>query len=435
MIKEALTIEIENVKEFIDEKTFDTIKPEVFSAFEMLHKKSGPGNEYLGWLDLPFNIPESEIQAIEKLAVEIRQHADVFVNIGIGGSYLGARAVIDALSHHFSGQLDFKPKIYFAGQNISSDYLYDLIEMIRNKNVCLSVVSKSGTTTEPAIAFRILKGVLEKEIGSERARHRIIATTDREKGALRRLAEIEGYRTLTIPGDIGGRFSVLTPVGLLPIAVSGIDIREILKGARHMAELSQANDPLGNPCMVYASIRNLLYRQGKSIEVLASFEPALHFIGEWWKQLFGESEGKNGKGIFPASADFSTDLHSMGQLIQDGARNIFETFLIVEKAKRTISIQSESDDFDGLNFLGGKTLEFINMKAYEGTALAHRTGAVPNLTIRLPALTPYWMGQLLYFFEISAALSGYILGVNPFDQPGVEMYKRNMFRLLGKPGF
>lgn len=435
MNEDVLQFNDDNVKPFVSDNDIKQIQPEILYAFDLLHSRRGPGNSFLGWLDLPSKMLGEESNTIKTIASEIRERAEAFVSIGIGGSYLGAKAVIEALAHHFAAELNTRLKIYFAGHQLSGSYLCDLLDVIQNKKIWLNVISKSGTTTETALAFRILKHHLEDTLGKNVARQQIIATTDKSNGALRKIATHEGYRTFIIPDDVGGRFSVLSAVGLLPIAVAGIDIDELLVGARNMAQLSQDSDVNKNPCLKYAAYRNLLYRKSKSIELLACFEPSLYFIGEWWKQLVSESEGKDGKGIFPTSVNFSTDLHSMGQLLQDGKRNVFETFLIVEQKKQTVMINEEDKDFDGLNYLSGKTMDFINQKAYEGTALAHTEGRIPNMTIQLPKLSAYWLGQLLYFFEKAVAVSGYVLGVNPFNQPGVDAYKNNMFKLLGKPGY
>lgn len=435
MSEDVLQFNDDNVKPFVSDNDIKQIQPEILYAFDLLHSRRGPGNSFLGWLDLPSKMLGEESNTIKTIASEIRERAEAFVSIGIGGSYLGAKAVIEALAHHFAAELNTRLKIYFAGHQLSGSYLCDLLDVIQNKKIWLNVISKSGTTTETALAFRILKHHLEDTLGKNVARQQIIATTDKSNGALRKIATHEGYRTFIIPDDVGGRFSVLSAVGLLPIAVAGIDIDELLVGARNMAQLSQDSDVNKNPCLKYAAYRNLLYRKSKSIELLACFEPSLYFIGEWWKQLVSESEGKDGKGIFPTSVNFSTDLHSMGQLLQDGKRNVFETFLIVEQKKQTVMINEEDKDFDGLNYLSGKTMDFINQKAYEGTALAHTEGRIPNMTIQLPKLSAYWLGQLLYFFEKAVAVSGYVLGVNPFNQPGVDAYKNNMFKLLGKPGY
>jgi len=405
----------------------------------MLHNKTGLGNDFLGWVDLPNNYDKEEFARIKKAAEKIKSDSDVLVVIGIGGSYLGARAAIECLGHSFRNNLNKEerktPEIYFAGNNISSTYLIDLLDVIKDKDVSLNVISKSGTTTEPAIAFRVLKEFLENKYGKDEAAKRIYATTDAKKGALKQVSDEEGYETFVIPDDVGGRFSVLTPVGLLPIAVAGIDIDAIMTGAND-ARVDFNNSNLEeNDCYQYAVVRNILHKKGKDIELLVNYEPSLHYLSEWWKQLYGESEGKDQKGLFPASVDFSTDLHSMGQYVQDGKRILFETVLNVEKPRRVLNLKEEANDLDGLNYLSGKTLDFVNEKAFQGTLLAHTDGQVPNLLINIPTLDEYNFGYLVYFFEKACGISGYLLGVNPFNQPGVEAYKKNMFALLGKPGF
>lgn len=408
-------------------------------AHNMLHNKTGAGNDFLGWIDLPVNYDKEEFNRVKAAAKRIRENSDVFIVIGIGGSYLGARAVIEALGHSFYNMLPKEkrqgPEIYFVGNNISGTYVQHLLDLIEGKDISVNVISKSGTTTEPGIAFRIFKKYVEEKYGKEEAKKRIFATTDKEKGALRTLANEEGYETFIIPDDVGGRFSVLTPVGLLPIAVAGIDIDKLMEGAKDGREEYQNEDFESNIAYQYAIVRNILYRKGKQIEILANYEPSLHFISEWWKQLYGESEGKDQKGIFPASVDFSTDLHSLGQYVQDGSRILFETILNVEKPKLDITLEAEETDLDGLNYLAGKTMSFVNNNAFKGTLLAHVDGGVPNLVITIPEINEYYIGKLLYFFEKACGISGYLLGVNPFDQPGVEAYKKNMFALLGKPGY
>lgn len=408
-------------------------------AHNMLHNKTGAGNDFLGWIDLPVNYDKEEFNRVKAAAKRIRENSDVFIVIGIGGSYLGARAVIEALGHSFYNMLPKEkrqgPEIYFVGNNISGTYVQHLLDLIEGKDISVNVISKSGTTTEPGIAFRIFKKYVEEKYGKEEAKKRIFATTDKEKGALRTLANEEGYETFIIPDDVGGRFSVLTPVGLLPIAVAGIDIDKLMEGAKDGREEYQNEDFESNIAYQYAIVRNILYRKGKQIEILANYEPSLHFISEWWKQLYGESEGKDQKGIFPASVDFSTDLHSLGQYVQDGSRILFETVLNVEKPKLDITLEAEETDLDGLNYLAGKTMSFVNNNAFKGTLLAHVDGGVPNLVITIPEINEYYIGKLLYFFEKACGISGYLLGVNPFDQPGVEAYKKNMFALLGKPGY
>lgn len=425
--------------DFFAKEEVDVLQPYVDVAHDMLHNKTGLGNDFLGWVDLPNNYDKEEFARIKKAAEKIKSDSDVLVVIGIGGSYLGARAAIECLGHSFRNNLTKDerktPEIYFAGNNISSTYLMDLLDIIKDKDVSLNVISKSGTTTEPAIAFRVLKEFLENKYGKEEAAKRIYATTDAKKGALKQVSDEEGYETFVIPDDVGGRFSVLTPVGLLPIAVAGIDIDAIMTGAND-ARVDFSNSNLDeNDCYQYAVVRNILHRKGKDIELLVNYEPNLHYVSEWWKQLYGESEGKDQKGLFPASVDFSTDLHSMGQYVQDGKRILFETVLNVEKPRRVLNLKEEANDLDGLNYLSGKTLDFVNEKAFQGTLLAHTDGQVPNLLLSMERLDENNFGYLVYFFEKACAISGYLLGVNPFNQPGVEAYKRNMFALLGKPGF
>jgi len=430
-----ISLDYSNVIDFIDEEDIVKMKGLYTEARKKIIEKSGEGSDYLGWLDLPERITDEEIDDIIETADHIRKDSDVFISIGIGGSYLGARAAIEALCPNFYN-MSMKPQVYFAGNSISPGYLKDLKSVIEGKKVTVNVISKSGTTTEPALSFRIIREWMIENYGQEEALKRIVATTDSRKGALRQLADEEGIKTFVIPDDVGGRFSVLTPVGLLPIAVAGIDIRKMIKGAENGMREFQDEDVLNsNPSSMYAVIRNILYEKGKRIEILSNFEPQLHYISEWWKQLFGESEGKDNKGIFPASCDFTTDLHSMGQWIQQGYRNIFETFLHVEDPESTIVIGMEKRNLDNLNYLAGKTFRYINEQAFLGTRAAHRDGEVPNMTITIPKISPYYIGNLFYFFEWAVAVSGYMLGVNPFNQPGVESYKKNMFALLGKPGF
>jgi len=435
-MKENLSISLKNTGGFVSFE--EVVAHAQLSArhIDTLNAGTGPGNDFLGWMSLPDDILP-QIERIEKTARHLRSLSDTTVVIGIGGSYLGARAVIDALSHSFSSLLKTKHHdVIFAGQNISEDYLAELIELLDTRNYSIVVISKSGTTTEPAIAFRILKNHLEKKIGKLEASERIIAITDEKKGALRSLAETNGYETFIIPDNIGGRYSVLTPVGLLPVAISGLDIRTLVKGAKTMEEITRKNKHAEtNPALLYASVRNLLLESGKPVEIMVGFNPKLHFFSEWWKQLYGESEGKDGKGIFPASVDLTTDLHSMGQYIQDGQRILFETFISVKEPVKKLTIPLEKDDSDQLNYLAGRRLEEVNHNAELGTALAHNDGNVPIITLTIPVLDEFYLGQLIYFFEIACAISGYILDVNPFDQPGVEAYKKNMFALLNKPGF
>lgn len=424
---------------FVGQHEIDNLAPAVKLAHEQLHNGTGAGSDYLGWINLPTDYDKEEFVRIRKAADKIRSDSDALVVIGIGGSYLGARAAIEMLQHSFYNTLPKErrgsPQIFFAGNNISSTYVAHLLQVLEGKDWSINVISKSGTTTEPAIAFRIFREALETKYGKDEARKRIYATTDKARGALKKLAEAEGYESFVIPDDVGGRYSVLTAVGLLPIAAAGIDIDEMMQGARD-AQAAFGNPNLSdNQAYQYAAVRNVLHRKGKSVEILVNYEPGLHYVSEWWKQLYGESEGKDFKGIYPASVDFSTDLHSMGQFIQEGSRIIFETVLQVGEVSEQITIQQDPDDLDGLNFLAGKTLDFVNKKAFEGTLLAHTDGQVPNLIVHLPDMTPYTFGSMVYFFEKACGVSGYLLGVNPFDQPGVEAYKKNMFALLGKPGF
>lgn len=427
---------------FITNAEWDHLGPQVETAAQVLESRQGPGNDFLGWLDLPVQYDKQEFERIEIAAANIQAQSEVLVVIGIGGSYLGAKAAIEFCAHSFYNNLakdqrrsasgKALPEVYFAGTNISGTYLKHLQEVIGDRDFSVNVISKSGTTTEPAIAFRIFKKMLEAKYGKDGARARIYATTDKARGALKKLADQEGYETFVVPDDVGGRFSVLTAVGLLPIAAAGIDIKALMQGAADARARFSAAYP-DNDCYRYVAARNILHRKGKDIELLVNYEPRCHYIAEWWKQLYGESEGKDGKGIFPASVDFTADLHSMGQYIQDGKRHLFETVLEIEQPEADLSVFAEPGDLDGLNYLEGKTLDYINKKAAEGTRMAHIEGGVPNLTIRIPEATPYHLGGLFYFFEKACAVSGYLLGVNPFDQPGVEAYKKNMFALLGKP--
>ncbi len=411
----------------------------VSAAKEVLLSRNGAGNDFLGWIDLPVAYDVEEFGRIKKAAEKIQSDSEVLLVIGIGGSYLGARAAIEFLRHSFynsvSSEIRKTPEIYYCGNNLSGTYLSQLIDVIGDRDFSVNVISKSGTTTEPAVAFRIFKKMLEKKYGKEGAAKRIYATTDKERGALKSLATEEGYETFVVPDDVGGRFSVLTAVGLLPIAVSGADISKLMEGAASMREVCLNKGFAENEALKYAAIRNILLRKGKSVEILCNYEPVFHYIAEWWKQLYGESEGKDQKGIFPASVDFTTDLHSMGQFIQDGSRIMFETVMELEKPSFDITLEEEPADLDGLNYLKGKTLDFINKNAMKGTQLAHTDGNVPNLTIKVPEQNEFYLGQLFYFYEFACGVSGYVLGVNPFNQPGVESYKKNMFALLGKPGF
>ena len=428
-----------NAKDFIRDHEIDMIEKQVADAKEYLLSRKGPGNDFLGWIDLPVDYDKEEFARIKKAAEKIKSDSDVLVVIGIGGSYLGSRAVIEGLSNNFNNKLDKEvrkaPEVYFAGHNISGTYVKQLIDVIGDRDFSVNVISKSGTTTEPGIAFRIFKKLLKDKYGKEEANKRIYATTDKARGAWKTLATDEGYETFVVPDDVGGRFTVLTAVGLLPIAAAGIDIDEFVKGFQDGREMF-LNAPFNeNPAMLYAAIRNILMRRGKGMEILANYEPNLHFISEWWKQLYGESEGKDGKGIFPASVDFSTDLHSLGQFIQDGSSNHFETVLNVEEPELDIVLEAEENDLDGLNYLAGKTMNFVNQNAMKGTILAHVDGGVPNLRFDIPKMDAYHLAQLFYTFESACGMSGYLNCVNPFDQPGVEAYKKNMFALLGKPGF
>ncbi len=425
-------------KRFFDESAWEQEARKAQLALDNLQQKTGAGNEFLGWLELPSEIDDQLLTELEGTASLLKDNSEYVVVIGIGGSYLGSRAVIEALSNSFGAYCSSpnKPKILFAGHQLSGDYLSELLEFLSNKKFSLVVISKSGTTTEPAIAFRLLKGLLEKQHGSDALSQRIVAITDSSKGALRRLADEKGFRSYIIPDDVGGRFSVLTPVGLLPIAISGFDIRELINGAREMQQYLLGNNEFAkNPAANYAIARNILYQQGFTNEILVNYHPKLSYMSEWWKQLYGESEGKEGKGIFPASVNFTTDLHSMGQYIQDGKRNLFETLLLIDRPQHSPIISKEKTDFDQLNYLAGQLVEDINKIAAQGTMLAHIDGGVPQLQIRLPELNAFYLGQLIYFFELACGISAYLLDVNPFDQPGVEAYKRNMFALLGKPGF
>jgi glucose-6-phosphate isomerase len=434
-----ISLNFNNVYSFVPKAKIDGFKTQAEAANLDLHKKTGKGSDFLGWVDLPGAISEVELADIEKTVQKLQvKHLEVFVVIGIGGSYLGSKAVIDALSDSFAaikGSFE-APLIVFAGQNISEDYLFELRDLLDSKDWACTVISKSGTTTEPALAFRLLKQDLEEKYGIDEARKRIIAVTDEDRGALKKLAKEEGYKTFVIPDDVGGRYSVLTPVGLIAIGMAGFDIRELVKGAIDMEKACDATVPYEeNLACQYAATRNALYQSGKKIEILVNYNPKLHFFAEWWKQLYGESEGKENKGIYPSSVDFSSDLHSMGQYIQEGERTLFETVLSVEEVDYEVLVPEDEADLDGLNFLAGKRVDEVNKMAELGTSIAHVDGGVPNIRISIPKLNEYYLGQLIYFFEIACGISGYILDVNPFDQPGVESYKKNMFALLNKPGF
>ncbi|MEW4290417.1 glucose-6-phosphate isomerase [Rossellomorea marisflavi] len=428
-----------NALSFFGEHEITYLSDAIKAAHHALHEKTGAGSDFLGWIDLPVDYDKEEFARIQKASEKINKDSDILLVIGIGGSYLGARAAIEMLNHSFfntvSKEKRSAPQVLFLGQNISSTYMKDLMDLLEDKDFSINVISKSGTTTEPAIAFRIFRKMLEEKYGVEEARKRIYATTDKSKGALKTLANDEGYETFVVPDDVGGRYSVLTAVGLLPIAVSGVDIEAMMDGAAKAREDFGQSELSENPAYQYAAVRNVLYNKGKTIEMLINYEPGLQYFAEWWKQLFGESEGKDQKGIYPSSANFSTDLHSLGQYVQEGRRDIFETVVKVQEARHELVIEEADSDLDGLNYLAGQTIDFVNNKAFEGTLLAHTDGGVPNLIVEIPAMDAYTFGYLVYFFEKACAVSGYLLGVNPFDQPGVEAYKVNMFALLGKPGF
>ena len=434
-----VTYDYSKAMQFIGEQEVASMCEIVENAKETLVSKSGAGNDFLGWIDLPVDYDKEEFARILKAADKIKSDSEVLLVIGIGGSYLGARAAIEFLRHSFynvvSKEIRKTPEIYFVGNSISSTYIKHLMDVIGDRDFSINMISKSGTTTEPAIAFRVFKEILEKKYGKAEAAKRIYATTDKARGSLKNLATEEGYESFVVPDDVGGRFSVLTAVGLLPIAVSGADINELMRGAQDARERALTAPFEENDALKYAAIRNILLRKGKQIEIMANYEPSVHFIAEWWKQLYGESEGKDQKGIFPASVDLTTDLHSMGQFIQDGSRNLFETVINIETSRETITINEEPVDLDGLNYLSGKTVDFVNKSAMNGTILAHTDGNVPNTVVNIPEVNEYYLGQLFYFFEFACGVSGYTLGVNPFNQPGVESYKKNMFALLGKPGY
>ena len=438
-MKSKVTLDYSATSSFINESEIQLMEVIAETAKTQLVEKKGPGSEFTGWIDLPVDYDKEEFDRILKAAEKIKGSSEVFIVIGIGGSYLGAKAAMDFLCHSFYNNLTKDqrdtPEVYFVGNSISTDYINHLNEVIGDRDFSINMISKSGTTTEPAIAFRVFKKKLIDKYGEEEARNRIFVTTDKERGALKNLATEENYESFIVPDDVGGRFSVLTAVGLLPIAVFGGDIAKLMEGAASMREMCLNNPYSDNDALLYAAIRNILLRKGKSIEILANYEPSLHYISEWWKQLYGESEGKDGKGIYPASVDLTTDLHSMGQYIQDGQRVIFETVIDVENPSSEIIMEEEEVDLDGLNYLAGKNVDFVNKSAMKGTMLAHTDGGVPNLVISIPDKNEFYLGQLFYFFEFACGVSGNILGVNPFDQPGVESYKRNMFALLGKPGY
>ena len=434
-----VTFDYSKAAPFIKDHEVESMKKLAMDAKELLVSKEGAGNDFLGWIDLPVNYDKEEFARIKKAAAKIQSDSEVLLVIGIGGSYLGARAAIEFLRHSFynvvSKEVRKTPEIYFVGNSISSTYIRHLMDVIGDRDFSINMISKSGTTTEPAIAFRVFKEMMEKKYGKAEAAKRIYATTDKARGSLKNLATEEGYETFVVPDDVGGRFSVLTAVGLLPIAVSGADIDKLMEGAQAGREVALNTPFEDNDAVKYAALRNILLRKGKQIEILANYEPSVHYVSEWWKQLYGESEGKDQKGIFPASVDLTTDLHSMGQFIQDGSRNLFKTVINIETSREEIILQEEPVDLDGLNYLAGKSVDFVNKSAMNGTILAHTDGQVPNLMVKVPEVNEFYLGELFYFFEFACGVSGYLLGVNPFNQPGVESYKKNMFALLGKPGY
>ena len=434
-----IKVDYSRALEFVTEQDLEAIKADVLAAKKTLVDGTGEGNDFIGWLDLPENYDKEEYARIKKAAAKIQSDSDVLLVIGIGGSYLGARATIEALTNNFYNIQDKKdrktPQIFFCGNNVSASYAKDLMGLIGDRDFSINVISKSGTTTEPAIAFRFFKKMLEDKYGEAEASKRIYATTDKEKGALKTLADKNGYEEFVVPNNVGGRYSVLTAVGLLPIAVAGIDLDALMKGAQDARKACLDADYKENNALLYAAFRNVLYRAGKEIEIMVDYEPKLHFIAEWWKQLYGESEGKDKKGIYPASVDFTTDLHSLGQFIQDGSRIMFETVLTVDECDTSMVIESDEDNLDQLNYLAGREMDFVNKAAQEGTIQAHTAGKTPNLVLHMQKLDAYNLGELFYTFEFACGVSGYMLGVNPFNQPGVEMYKKNMFKLLGKPGY
>lgn len=432
----SVKLDTQHLTKFLKSDEYEALAPQVKLAHEMLHSGTGLGNDFLGWVNLPTDYDKEEFARIKAAAKRIQSNSDIFIVIGIGGSYLGARAAIEFLkSQNYNALKKDTPEIYFTGNSISSSALSEILSLCEGKDVSINMISKSGTTTEPAIAFRVLRELLEKKYGKEEARKRIYCTTDKARGTLKQLATKEGYETFVVPDDVGGRYSVLTAVGLLPIAVCGADIDALMQGAAQAQQEYNNPDITQNMCYQYAAIRNALYRKGKEVEILASYEPCYTMMCEWWKQLYGESEGKDNKGLFPASVIFSTDLHSMGQYIQQGRRFLFETVVLFDKAKQDIYIGNDPENVDGLNFLEGKSMAYINEKAFEGTVLAHTDGDVPNIVLRVPDFSEQSLGYIIYFFEKACAISGYLMGVNPFDQPGVESYKKNMFALLGKPGY
>ena len=433
----GMELKTAGLRGFVEERELGYMNPLVQTANEMLVQHTGAGSDYHGWVDLPVQYDREEFARIKAAAKKIQQNSDVLIVIGIGGSYLGARAAIEFVKGQMYNSIRAKgtPEVYFVGSNISSSYLNDVVQIIGERDFSVNVISKSGTTTEPAIAFRIFKKLAEQKYGKEGAKDHIFATTDKSRGALKKLADDEGYETFVVPNDVGGRFSVLTAVGLLPMAAAGVDIDEAMRGAAEAREAFMDGETAANDCFKYAALRNILYRKGKGIEILVNYEPALVMMGEWFKQLFDESEGKDQKGIFATSANFSTDLHSIGQYIQDGTRNVFETVLWVKKPRSESIIEETEENIDGLNYLAGKSLQYVNSKAYAGTLMAHMDGGTPSIVLEIDRADAYHFGYLVYFFEKACAVSGYLLGVNPFDQPGVESYKKNMFALLGKPGF
>ena len=438
-MSKQVTFDYSKTASFVSGEEIGYMKKLALDAKEVLVSKTGAGNDFLGWIDLPVDYDKEEFARIKAAAKKIQSDSEVLLVIGIGGSYLGARAAIEFLGHSFYNVLDKAqrktPEIYFCGNSISSTYLKHLMDVVGDRDFSINMISKSGTTTEPAIAFRVFKEILEKKYGKEGAAKRIYATTDKAKGSLKHLSDEEGYETFVVPDDVGGRFSVLTAVGLLPIAVSGADLDKLMEGAAAGRKAALENDFENNGALQYAALRNILLRKGKSVEILANYEPAVHYVSEWWKQLFGESEGKDQKGLFPASVDLTTDLHSMGQFIQDGSRIMFETVVNIETSREELIINEEPVDLDGLNYLAGKSVDFVNKSAMNGTILAHTDGNVPNLMVTVPEVNEFYLGELFYFFEFACGVSGYLLGVNPFNQPGVESYKKNMFALLGKPGY
>ncbi len=435
----TVTFDYSKAAGFVSAEEIDNFKSTVMSARETLLDRTGAGNDYLGWIDLPVDYDKEEFERIKEAAKKIQGDSDVLLVIGIGGSYLGARAAIEFLTHSFYNVLDKSkrktPEIYFLGNSISSKYLKDLKDVLEGKDFSINIISKSGTTTEPAIAFRVFKEMLIEKYGREEANKRIYATTDKARGALKNLATEEGYESFVVPDDVGGRFSVLTAVGLLPIAAAGLDIDKLMEGAASGRKKALETPYESNDAMLYAAVRNILHRKGKSVEIVANYEPSMHYVSEWWKQLYGESEGKDQRGIFPAAVDLTTDLHSMGQFIQDGSRIMFETVMSIEESPAEILLNKEEVDTDGMNYLAGKSVDFVNKSAMNGTILAHTDGNVPNLMVKIPEQNAFYLGELFYFFEFACGISGYILGVNPFNQPGVESYKKNMFALLGKPGY